>query len=316
MIMSASSSTLDRVAIKELARQIFDVMVRVPGAKPGHRPVHAKGVVCQGAFTPSKEAAALSKAAHFQAAVTITARISDGAPDPLSPDNSPGPRGMSIRFDLPAGQATDILGLSRNGFVVGTGEDFLALQKAVVATDLSKPHPWPVEEFLGSHPLALKFVQDNAVVPVSFANESFFANNAFVFVNAGGARQAGRYKILPVAGSAYLGEADAKNKPADFLVDDLKARIAAGPVKYRLVIQLPNPGDQTSDSSLVWPEDRRTIEAGVIALTSVVADSQAAEKPLIFDPTRLTDGIELSDDPLPILRAEVYSLSYEYRNRK
>jgi len=33
------------------------------------------------------------------------------------------------------------------------------------------------------------------------------------------------------------------------------------------------------------------------------SDSAAAEKALVFDPTRLTDGIELSDDPLPALRS-------------
>jgi len=34
---------------------------------------------------------------------------------------------------------------------------------------------------------------------------------------------------------------------------------------------------------------------------------------MIFDPTRLIDGIELSDDPLPAFRAQVYSISYARR---
>jgi catalase len=49
----------------------------------------------------------------------------------------------------------------------------------------------------------------------------------------------------------------------------------------------------------VWPEDRKTIELGMISITSVVPDSEAAQKALVFFPTSLTDGIELSDDPLP-----------------
>jgi len=159
---------------KDLAQQIFDLMVQLPGGKPGYRPVHAKGIVCQGTFAPSKDAATVSKAAHFQGPpVPIIVRFSDGAPDPSIPDNSPdaGPRGMAVRFHLPGDGKTDIVALSHNGFAVGTGEEFLALQQAVAATNPSKPHPWPIELFLGTRPLALKFVMDSRVIPASFATD-------------------------------------------------------------------------------------------------------------------------------------------------
>jgi catalase len=220
---------------------------------------------------------------------------------------------MAIRFGLPGGGETDLVVLSHNGFVVGTGEDFLALQKAVVATDPSKPHPWPIEAFLGAHPLALKFVQESQVVPASFATEAFFSNDAFIFVNKDGAKQAGRYKILPVAGQRTLSEGEAKTKSPNFLAEELRKRLANGPVKFRMIVQLPNPGDPTSDPSLVWPDDRKTIDVGTISITSVVADSDAAQKALVFFPTTLTDGIELSDDPLPALRTSVYALSFARR---
>jgi catalase len=302
----------------DLAKQILETLLQVPGNKAGYRTVHAKGVVCQGTFTPSRDAASLSKAAHFQGAPTqVTIRFSDGAADPFIPDNSPngGPRGMAIRFNLPGGEVTDIVAMSHNGFVVSNGEEFLALQKAVVATDPGKPHPWPIEEFLGAHPLALKFVRENAVIPASFANEPFFSNNAFIFVNKDGMKQAGRYKILPVAGERHLSDAEAKTMPANFLVDDLKKRLATEPIKFRLVAQLPNAGDPTNDSSLVWPDDRKTIDAGVISVTSVVPDSGTVEKALAFDPMNLTDGIEPSDDPLPPLRSRVYALAVKHRRQ-
>jgi catalase len=303
---------------QDLARQIFDTMIQVHGERPGYRPVHAKGIVCQGTFAPSGEAATLCKAAHFQSvSVPVTARFSAGPPDPFIPDNSPdaGPRGMAIRFHLPGGGITDIVAMSHNGFVVGSGEEFLALQKAVVATDPSKPHPWPIEEFLGTHPRALKFVLESRVVPASFATEAFFSNDSFVFVNKDGARQAGRYQIVPVAGRRDLSEAEAKTKSADFLVQDLKTRLATGPIKFRLVVQLPNAGDRTDDPSLVWPDDRKTIDVGTVSITSVAADSAGVERSIVYDPTHLTDGIELSDDPLPALRARVYSLSASYRQQ-
>jgi catalase len=55
---------------------------------------------------------------------------------------------------------------------------------------------------------------------------------------------------------------------------------------------------------------------GTISITSVVADSNVAEKALVFFPTTLTEGIELSDDPLPSLRTSVYALSFAHRQQK
>jgi catalase len=303
----------------DLAQQIFETMVQIQGKVSGFRLVHAKGIVCEGSFTPSKAAANISRAAHFQGASSpVIIRFSNGSPNPAVMDNSPdaGPRGMAIRFQLPGGEQTDIVAISHNGFVVGTGEEFLALQRAVAATDPRKPHPWPIEEFMASHPLALKFVLENQVIPASFASESFFSNDSFIFVNKKGVKQAVRYQIIPLAGRQVLNDAEAKTKSADFLMQELRARLAKEPIKFRLVAQLPNDGDPTNDPSLVWPEDRKTIDVGVISVTSVVADSTAAERALAFDPINLTDGIELSDDPLPALRSKVYALSVAHRRQK
>jgi catalase len=300
----------------DLAQQIFDTMVQLPGNKPGNRLVHAKGVVCQGTFTPSKDAAAVSQAGHFNGStVPIIVRFSDAAPDSGIADISPNsaPRGMAIRFKLSSGNETDIVAFSHNGFPVGTGEEFLNLQKAIVATDPAKPHPWPVEVFLSTRPRALKFVQDPKPTPVSFANEAFFGNNAFVFINQKGVKQTARYQIVPVAGQQYVTDAESKTKTPNFLIEELRSHLAQAPVSFRVLLQLPNSGDSTNDASMVWPDDRKTIELGTITITTVAPDSDAAQKTLAFDPTRLTNGIELSDDPLPALRSAVYRLSRIHR---
>ena len=128
-----------------------------------------------------------------------------------------------------------------------------------------------------------------------------------------GLKQAGRYQILPVAGQHYVTDEEATAKSPDFLVEELRTHFAQEPIKFRLQVQLPNPGDPTNDASIVWPDDRRTITLGTITITSVVPDSDAAQKTLAFDPIRLTNGIELSDDPLPALRSRVYLLSRVHR---
>ena len=96
-------------ALKDLSQQIFDVLSQAPGAQPGHRALHAKGLVCQGTFEPST-GSQISRAAHFRGGpVPVTVRFSDGAPDPSIPDTAPDadPRGMAIRFMN--GRGTDIV---------------------------------------------------------------------------------------------------------------------------------------------------------------------------------------------------------------
>ena len=108
-------------------------------------------------------------------------------------------------------------------------------------------------------------------------------------------------------------EADAKTRPPNYLIDELRSRLARGPVEYRLIARPPNRGDATNDPSLVWPDDRKAVDLGTISIVSVDPDS-ATEKALAYDPTNLTDGIELSDDRLPALRAKVYAMSVARRH--
>ena len=134
-------------------------------------------------------------------------------------------------------------------------------------------------------------------------------------MNKDGQKQAGRYQFLPVAGQHNLSDDEAKAMSVNFLSEELKTRLAKGPVEFRVVVQLANAGDPTNDASLVWPDDRRTVEMGTISITSVVADSDAAQRTLVFFPTTLTDGIELSDDPLPQLRTSAYAMSFARRQQ-
>jgi catalase len=312
LLMAFGQTKIPAQSTPDLAQQIAEIMAQGASGKAHQRYIHAKGIVCKGTFEASVAAPGISLATHFSGeSIPITVRFSDGAPDSAIADSSPdaAPRGMAIRFET--GRGTDIMAISHNGFITGTGEEFLELEKAVAATDSTKPHPWPIEAFLGTHPRALKFVQDPKPVPVSFATESFYNNNALIFINDKQERQAGRYFIVPVDGPKYLNETDAKAASPNFLMDELRSRLAAGPAKFRLQLQLAGPEDPTNDSSIVWPNTRR-----IITIASVVPDSASAERALAFDPTHLIDGIELSDDPLPMLRSRVYVYSVIGRRQK
>ena len=246
----------------------------------------------------------------------MTVRFSDASGIPQSPDTDPNaaPRGMAIRFALAGGAFTDIVANSHNGFFIGTGEDFLAMLKAIAATTPQSPHPSPIEQFLGGHPRALKVIVDSKPLPVSFATLAFYGNNAFIFVDGAGTKRAGRYQIIPVAGMAHLDSATAAKASPNYLFEELPKRLAKGPVKFKLFVQLANPGDPTNDGSLVWPADRKRVELGTISVTAVAPNNEELQRTLTFNPVYLTKGIELSDDPLVPLRSAVYALSVAHRH--
>jgi hypothetical protein len=101
LLVVATQATVTAWESQDISEQIADVMSQGASGKAHQRFTHAKGIVCQGAFVPSRDAVALSRAAHFQGGkVPITVRFSNGAPDIAIPDNSSdaAPRGISIRF--------------------------------------------------------------------------------------------------------------------------------------------------------------------------------------------------------------------------
>ena len=307
---------LARADDKSVPEQIVDTMNALFGKHPGFRSAHAKGIVCEGEFTPAASAATLSKAPHLQGKpVKVTVRFSDSTGIPDIPDGVPdaGPRGMAVRFHLPGGGSTDIVSNAFNGFAVATGEDFLAFLKAVAASGKDAPKPTPLEKFLAAHPKAMKVVTAPKPVPASFATEPYFGVNAFEFTNAEGKSRFGRYQLRPEAGAKFLGAEEAAKKPPNFLIDELGERLAKGPAKFRIVVQLAAEGDKVDDATEVWPDDRPTVELGVLSITGKVADNDAAQRALAFDPLHLVDGIEASDDPLLEVRSAAYAISRRRR---
>jgi catalase len=283
------------------------------GIHPGHRPVHAKGLLLSGTFTPTPDAATLSRAPHFLAPSTpVLARFSDFAGIPTIPDNDPngaGPRGCAIRFQLAPHVHTDIVAHSADGFPVRTIQEFTDFVHAITSTTPDLPHPTPIEQFLGSHPAALAFVQLPKPIPTSFARESYFGVNAFKFIDPAGLTRHIRYRILPDAGNDYLTPDAAAAKGPNFLMEELAQRLASTPIKLNLHAQIANDTDTVDDATIHWPPDRKQILLGVITLTSFVPPTDPESPRIIFDPIPRVDGIAPSADPLLESRADTYIVS-------
>ena len=295
-----------------IAEDVLHAFDDLNGRHPGFRPAHAKGILLAGKFTPSPDAATLTRAPHIERSSTlVSVRFSDAGGIPAVPDNDPNanPRGMAIRFHLAEHVHTDILAHSVNGFPVRTAEEFVEFLRAVYASGRATTKPTPIEMFLATHPAALEFVQAPKPLPVSFFKESFYAVNAYRFVNKDGATRYGRYQIRPEGGNEYLDATAGAKQGANFLFDDVKERLAKGAVKMQIVVQVAGKEDIVDDSTVHWPQDRREIGFGTIELTNVLPNDDAEQRHIIFDPIPRVEGIEPSGDPLLEPRATIYLMS-------
>jgi catalase len=294
-----------------LAQDVLDALDATSGVHPGYRPAHAKGLMCSGVFTPSPEAARLTRAQHANRPSTpVTVRFSDSTGLPNIPDNDParsGPRGFAIRFHLGEHAHTDIIAHSTNGFPVHTGQEFVELMHAAAAFGAGRPEA--MGAFLATHPNAKKFIETPKPIPTSFTREAFYAVTSFKFTNAEGASRHGRFRIRPDAGTEYLSSEQAAAKSKDFLFDEIGPRLAQAPVKLGVFVQFAEPGDDVTDASVAWPDSRKEVRFGTITLIARVDDQEPERRKIIFDPLPRIEGIDSSGDPLTAVRADVYLLS-------
>ena len=316
--LAAHAADLAPANAKPVPLAAVDALNKLSGGPhAGYRANHAKGVLVMGSFTPAESAASLSKAPHFAVgqSVPVIVRFSNGTGVPTLPDADPNgsPHGIAIRFNLPQGAYTDIVSISSNGFPVATPEEFVALLDAIGQSGPGAAKPSPIEQFMGSHPIALKWATTPRPPPVSFGTLAFYGVNAFKFTNAKGQSNFVRYQILPVAGERILSDADAAKAKPNYLMDELPARIAQGPVKFRLLAQLADAGDTINDGSVVWPPERKLVELGTISLTTTAVDQVKEQKALLFNPLTLTAGIEPSADPVLLIRPAAYGVSFAQR---
>lgn len=304
-----AASTRSQLEVAHGIVAAFDAIFAGPHA--GMRAVHGQGVLCEGSFTAAASAKSLSRALHFQGTtVPVVVRFSNFASLPARVDGDPSgsPRGMAIKFILPDGEDTDIVAHSYNGFPVSTPEDFLSFLRAVGARNSQV-----LASFLATHPAAKAFIDAPKPAPLSFATEAFYGVDAFRFVDAAGVERYGRYRIVPVAGQAHLSESEAARRAPNFLSQDLAERLKVAPVEFRLLVQLPAPGDPILDGSTAWAEDRPVLEIGTITLRSLAPE--ASQRSLFFTPLNLVGGIASSGDPLLAARTQAYRISLDRRSK-
>jgi len=285
------------------------------GFHPGFRGVHAQGRCYAAVFKATSEAKKLSRAVHLQGQpVPVTVRHGHSASgNPWGPAVTPS---MAVKFYLPDGTVTDLIGLTIPLFFGRTPDEVLEGLKILKPDPATgKPDEKKLMQYLATRPwIANAFkIAKNLPYPISFAQTAFHAIHAFKFVNAADEAQYARYHWEPEAGEAGQTLEELQKQPPSYLFEELEARLRKAPVVFNLVLQLAQKGDPTDDPTAPWPEDRSRVPIGRLELVRPTTVEEIGDPVMLHDPTRLTDGIEPSDDPVLAVRRGVYEVSVAHR---
>ena len=301
----------------DLSERLIEALHGIYGAHPGQRAAHASGVLCHATFVATPAAASLSRAAHFVGEPTRAhVRFSTGSGNPSARDTARDGRGAAVKFYLPDGTTTDLVMLTQPVFFSRTPEDLIAFDEARrIDPETGKPDLARVAAFLEEHPETVPAVTAvlSAPTPATYAAGTYHALHAFGFVAADGTVRHGRYDLVPEADDEPLELEVAKAAQPDHLRVEMGTRLEAGPVVFHLDVQLAEEDDSLVDPTQVWPDEREVVRMGRLELTGLAFDRERDGDILVFDPTRVTDGIVLTDDPILHARPGAYSISIARR---
>ncbi|WP_424958773.1 catalase family peroxidase [Hyphomicrobium sp. 1Nfss2.1] len=292
--------------------KLINALNNLFGAHAKMRAAHTKGICIKGNFTPTPEAASLSKAPQFAAPVQLIGRFSLGGGNPMASDSQKdNVRGIAMHFQLPDGSNSDLLLISAPIFAAKTPEDFLALLTAVASKDKDK-----IGAYFKEHPESTRqgaWLKARPT-PASYATADYFGVHTFYLTNAKGERQAVKWKAEPVGGFVGLSDKDAEAKGTDFYAKELNDKFAKGPVAFNLYAVLGQPGDQDDDPTAEWPADRKSVKVGTISFSGLEPAATCDEG--IFDPNVVADGIEPSpNDKILPMRSLDYAVSFGRRTQ-
>ncbi len=298
-----------------LTPQAFvDAFYRVYGRHPGYRLNHAKGVAVSGYFESNGAGAELSTAAVFRSGRTpLQGRFSLAGGNPKLADTAGAARGFGLAIGYPDQQQWRTATLNLPVFLDNSPQGFydrLLASKNDPAT--GKPDPAAMKAFLAAHPETAKAMDVVKQHPptAGFGDSTFRGLNAFYFVDAAGNRTAVRWTLEPL--QTPQSPPPTTSNP-DWLFDNLIHDMAAGPLRWRLLVTVAEPGDDLRDATSAWPEERRVVDTGTVVLDRIETEAPGNARDINFDPMVLPSGIEPSEDPLLPARSAVYSASLRRR---
>jgi catalase len=296
------------------ADRMIDQFEAANGEHPGFRRNHAKGVCATGWFEGNGNGERLSTASVFaRGRVPVVGRFALAGGQPMMPDGPAAVRSLALQFLLPDGQQWRT---GMNDIPVFPLKDPQAFYDQLVATTpdpkTGKPDPTAIQAFFARNPATARALGLIKAQPFSsgFANATYNALNAFLFVDRAGTAHPVRWSMVAV--DAFAPEPAETPAGKNYLFDALADRLTQ-PAQWHLVLTVGQPGDPTGDATLPWPADREKVDAGLLTLTTVQGEDGGACRDVNYDPLILPAGIAASDDPLLSARSAAYSESFTRR---
>ena len=279
-------------------QEAIDRIAAGQGAPPGTASCTRRATSTRAPSTPAPRPTALCRAGHLQGeTVPVLVRWSHGSGRPDASDDMPYVRGMSVSFVLPDGTSTDLLGQTVPRFPVRTPEDFVRLTE--VARDRRE-----LAKFLATRPRTALALAANAraqalAPPKSYAEATYFPVHAYRWLTLSGHGTWVRYRLVPRPGprparQVHRTRAAARGDP----------RPARRRGRWPSTWSSPSPAakDDPHNPMSVWRGSREFV-AGWFEITTPEDDHEAEGDVVVFDPTRVVDGIELQRRPDPALPA-------------
>ena len=300
----------------DCAEEIVGKIRSVLGNFDGYRALHADGRLFCGWFQANPEAAPISRAAYLTGEkIPVTVRISKGGGDPFAHFGNT--VGMAIRFYLPNGRFTNIVMLSQKLFVVNSMPQLQGMLDAgkpeVAGGPMNKEG---LKTFIAANPNTAAVIQmrKQAPAPVSFATTAFHAVHAFRFINSDNVERVARIHFEPVLGQEGRSVNELAGLDTEILFSEFNDRVFQQSVEYSMILEFAESGDPINDATALWPETRRRLEIGRLAIVAPITEEEIGDPVMNHDPTVLTDGVEATDDPILQMRRGIYEVSAAQRS--
>jgi catalase len=283
----------------ELGPALVAAMRRLLNASPDDRPAHRHGVVRNGIFSPSGEAAGLSDFVGFRGSeYPVLTRFSSLFRQPGERDI----KGMATKLMPPGGEVTDLIAMSAEVFPVRRSRQFLALLEALQkgpVRSLPAIIGMLATRQLSAHALlhgVIAAVRHGEVDNTTFHGVQTFRLVRHTFPGRPPERHLVRYRWVPRSSEGGGTAAGA---------------LEAGQVRFTLELVRGNPGwARVHDPTWRWPKHAPIVRAGELILARAIVPEP---KLLAFNPAVLAPGIEPGDDELFSDRAGAYAVAQALR---
>ena len=303
-----------------LPQNAVNTLEQLQGKFPGYRRAHAKGEFYEATFIPNGNAIPYTTAPHLQQEpVAATVRFSNSPPDPSAADFLSPAKGMAIHFHQPDGSISHQVCTTVPMFVTKDPETFIEMLK-ILGSHKTGIHS--VDLGLGVAKLLTTFPEHKNTLltlkeqlkqpPISYAALTYYPIHAFFLVNAEGKRQSIKYEWHPLKNEKSPSILENIHLSKNYLHEDLEKQVEKGSVGFELYIRIGEDTDPTDDPTDKWPSDRQKILVGRLTINKKVLPTES----LLFDPTIVGEGIDLSEDPILHFRHDAYAVSFDRRNKE